>query len=158
MKNIMLALNVESFDEGLLKHAVGMCNHYAAKLWLVHVAPYPSSFKNMDDSPGALRESVADELRMERRLLQKLADQIRGGGAEVTAKLLRGEIVKVLLEEADKLDADLIICGKHRHGFLANALGGNISLEIIKKSRHPVLCIPLSASSTKEAERPKGKD
>jgi len=49
----------------------------------------------------------------------------------------------MIIEESKKLNIDLIIAGHHEHGFFYNAFVGSVSAQIIKKSKIPVLIVPL---------------
>ena len=49
----------------------------------------------------------------------------------------------MIIEESKKLNADLIIAGHHEHGFFYNAFVESVSAEVIKKSKIPVLIVPL---------------
>jgi nucleotide-binding universal stress UspA family protein len=143
MKNVVLALDVENFDEGLLGFALDLCICFGAKLWVIHVAPYPSTFIGYEDGPEYIRVSVAEDLRKEHRFLQKLAKQVSAKNVDAQALLISGEIVESLMGQVEKIGADLVLTGVHKHGFLANALGGNTALEIIKRSKVPVITYPL---------------
>lgn len=143
MKNIFLALNLERYDERLLDFALDLASRYQAKLWIVHVAPYPPSMEKLDDSPEFIRLSIAEELRGEHRYLNEMASSVKARGVEAVALLIKGEIVKSLLAQSEKIEAELIITGINRHSFVSNTLGGNTALEILKKSKVPVLCYPL---------------
>lgn len=143
MKSILLALDVENFDEKLMSATLDLCRHYEAKLWIIHVAAYPSSFLGLEDGPEYIRLSVAEDLREEHRFLQGLSRRISGEHVPAEALLVGGEIVATITEQAEKLGVGMIITGVNRHGFIANALGGNTALEIIKRSKVPVLSIPL---------------
>ncbi len=58
-------------------------------------------------------------------------------------KVLTGATIEMILEESKKLNIDLIIAGHTKHGFFYNAFVGSVSSEIIKKSKIPVLIVPL---------------
>lgn len=144
MKSILLALDVENFSEAFISFAVDTARCFNAKVWIIHVAPYPGTFLGYEDGPEYVRLSVAEELREEHRFLQKLADRFLEEKIEAEALLIGGEIVKSVIQQADKLKADMIMIGVNRHGFIANALGGNTALEVIKRSAAPVACFPCS--------------
>ncbi|MCA1752323.1 MAG: universal stress protein [Cryomorphaceae bacterium] len=143
MKSILLALDVENFNEKLVSISLDLCRQYDAKLWIIHVAPFPSDYLGKKDGPEYIRLTVAEELEHEYSFLQSLSERISGEKVEAEALLTGGEIVATIIEQAAKLDVGMIITGVNRHGFIANALGGNTALEIIKRSKVPVMSIPL---------------
>ena len=49
----------------------------------------------------------------------------------------------MIMEEAKKLNVDIIIAGHHEHNFFYKAFVGSVSGKIIKKSKIPVLIVPL---------------
>lgn len=56
--------------------------------------------------------------------------------------MVQGGIVEKILEEADKMDADLIVMGTHGHSALHDALLGGISKNILKATGRPILFVP----------------
>ena len=50
--------------------------------------------------------------------------------------------METILEEAAKLNADLIILGSHGHGGLLRALLGSVCEGVLRKSILPVLIVP----------------
>ncbi|MCA1752322.1 MAG: universal stress protein [Cryomorphaceae bacterium] len=144
MKNVLLTIDVENFDESLVAFALDLCRRYEAKLWIIHVVPSSDDhYIPYDVGPEYMRVSMAEELRKEHRLLQKLADRVSGEKVDAEALLIGGEIVDGIIDQSVSVKADLVITGVNEHGFLANALGGNTALEIIKRSEVPVLTFPL---------------
>jgi len=143
MESILLALDVENFDEKQVSYALELCRRYEAKLWIIHVAPYPPSYLGNEDGPEYIRLSVDEDLLDEHRFLKRLAKRISGEQIEVEALLAGGEIVDTIIEQVEKLKVGMIVTGVHHHGFISNALGGNTALEIIKRSAVPVISIPL---------------
>jgi nucleotide-binding universal stress UspA family protein len=141
--SILLALDVENFDEKLVLPSLDLCRLYGAKLWIIHVAPFPSEYLGKKDGPEYVRLAVAEELEHEYSFLEGISQRIAGENVEAEALLAGGEIVATIIEQAAKLDVGMIITGVNRHGFIANALGGNTALEIIKRSNVPVMSIPL---------------
>ena len=57
--------------------------------------------------------------------------------------LVQGATVEMIINEAQKLNSELIITGHHDHNFIYKAFNGSVSDDIIKKSKIPVLLVPL---------------
>jgi nucleotide-binding universal stress UspA family protein len=57
--------------------------------------------------------------------------------------LVQGATIEMIMEEAEKLKVDLIIAGHEEHNFLYKAFVGSVSRQIIRKSKIPVLIVPL---------------
>jgi nucleotide-binding universal stress UspA family protein len=54
-----------------------------------------------------------------------------------------GAAIGGILEWADKVDADLVVMGSHGKGFLQHALLGSVAEKVLRKTRRPVLIVPL---------------
>ena len=67
---------------------------------------------------------------------------MRDAGINATGIMLQGPPAKVILKEADKLEADLIVMGSHGFGGVFKLLLGSVSSAVLKKSGRPVLIVP----------------
>ena len=76
-----------------------------------------------------------------RRTAEAIAERIRAAGAEATAHTLSGQVVRSVLLFAEEHDADVIVCGGSTRGAVARRLLGDHSLQLIRRSRRPVLVI-----------------
>ena len=93
------------------------------------------------------REQVAQELREEHRTIQALADELRERDVETTALLIQGPTVEAILQEAEKLSADLIVLGSHGHGAIYRSLLGSVSEGVLHRARVPVAIVPTREES-----------
>jgi nucleotide-binding universal stress UspA family protein len=117
-----------------------------ARVYVLHVAEPEPEFVGYDAGPEVVRTQVARELRREHRAVQALAARLRENGLDATALLIRGPTVETTLKEADNLDADLVVVGTHGHSAVYDVLIGSYSAGIIRRSKLPVLVIPVRAS------------
>ena len=74
--------------------------------------------------------------------LDALADRLRAKGHTVDTWLVSGPTVQTILEQAEKLDADVIVMGSHGRGKLFDLVVGSVSAGVIRESRVPVLVVP----------------
>lgn len=65
---------------------------------------------------------------------------------EVRPALLQGDPARTILQEAERLDVDLIVIGKRHHGLLERFLLGSVSEAVVGHTHRPVLVVPLSGS------------
>jgi nucleotide-binding universal stress UspA family protein len=84
------------------------------------------------------REAAAEPAE---RSAEALAEQLREQGVEATAHTLHGPIVRSVLLFAEDRDADLIVCGASTRGRVARRLLGDTPLQLIRRSRRPVLVV-----------------
>ena len=143
MKNILVSIDFNNHERSLIDKAIEIAKAFDSKLWLLHVAAPEPEFIGFGVGPQYIRDSRADELRKEHRLLSDYTDLIRLENQECEGLLINGATIEMILEEAQKLAIDLIIIGHHDHNFLYKAFFGSVATGVIKKSNIPVLIVPL---------------
>ncbi|WP_370390043.1 universal stress protein [uncultured Winogradskyella sp.] len=143
MKNILVTIDFDSGEEKLLETALTMANKFSAKVWLLHVTAPDPEFVGYDVGPQYIRDFRAEELRNEHKTLQEFAKRLEQKGIDAEGLLIQGATLEMILNEAQKLKIDLIIVGYEQHNFLYEALIGSVSSKLIKKSKIPVLVVPL---------------
>ena len=143
MKNILLSIDFDVNTDLLINKAFELGQKFEAKIWLLHIAAPEPDFIGYKIGPQYIRDSRASELRKEHKALQGLADQIEEKGVSAEGLLIYGATIDMIIRESEKLQSDLIIVGYHEHGLLYRAFNASKSFEIIKKSKVPVMIIPL---------------
>jgi nucleotide-binding universal stress UspA family protein len=143
MKNILIALDFEAQSRKILAQAESLAQAFEAKIWLVHiVAPNPD-FVGYEAGPQVVREQLADELRQEHRDLETLVHEITERGFDAEGRLIQGPTVDTLLQTANQTNADLIVIGAHRHGWLYKMVIGSTTDALIDRASRPVLVVPV---------------
>lgn len=112
------------------------------EIFLLHVAEPDPSFVGYEAGPEEVRNQVAKEFHEEHRQLQGIASRLREKGNQVNALLVQGPTVQTILEQADYLDAEVIVVGSHGRGKLFDLVVGSVSAGVIRKSKVPVLVVP----------------
>jgi nucleotide-binding universal stress UspA family protein len=143
MQNILVAVDFGDGDHALLDSALQMALKFNAKIWIVHVAAPDPDFVGYEPGPQYIRDGRADDLKSEHKTLHTYAEQMKNAGLQAEGLLIQGQTVETILEEAAKLKADLFVVGTHRHGFFHRLLSANAPLELAKKSKIPLLIVPL---------------
>ena len=143
MKNILVTID---FDENiglLIDKAFKLAESLNSKIWLLHIAAPYVDFTEYDTGLQYIRDFRVEEFRKEHKLLQGYASELQEKGVNAEGLLIQGATTEMIIEESKKLNIDLIIAGHHEHGFLYNAFVGSVSAQIIKKSKIPVLIVPI---------------
>jgi nucleotide-binding universal stress UspA family protein len=140
--NVIAAVDFSPVTERVVATLKRMSATFAARVWLVHVAPPDPAFVGYGVGPKAVRGQVAGEHHARHRELQDLAERLRADGIETTALLLQGPTVTALVAEAERLRADLIVLGSHGHGAVYDLLVGSVSEGVVRASAVPVLLVP----------------
>jgi nucleotide-binding universal stress UspA family protein len=144
--NILVAVDLSPASAKVVEAAGRVAKLTGAKVYILHAAEPEPDFVGYDAGPEVVRTQVAREMRREHRDVQALADKLRGDGLDATALLIQGPTVVTTLKEADNLDAELIVVGTHGHGAVYDVLIGSYSAGIIRKSKLPVLVVPIRNS------------
>lgn len=144
MKNILVAIEFDEHTPAFIDYAVMIAKPFDAKLWLVHIAEAEPDFVGYNEGPKYIRDTFAQELRKEHRHLQDICDEIKKEGMEAEGLMIQGPTIEMLLEEADKLEVDMIITATHHRSFIYKAFIGSVSTELFERSKIPLLVYPVS--------------
>ena len=111
-------------------------------VFVLHVAEPDPDFVGFQAGPHEVRDQIAAEYREEHQAVQALADRLRSEGIDATALLVQGPTAATVLDQAERLEADLIVVGSHGRSAVYDLIAGSISAEVIRKSTVPVLVVP----------------
>ena len=112
------------------------------EIHLLHVTEPDPSFVGLEAGPEEVQHQVPSELQRAHDALDALANRLRAKGHAVRTLLVPGPTVQTILEQAEKLGAELIVMGSHGRGKLFDLVVGSVSAGVIRKSRVPVLVVP----------------
>jgi nucleotide-binding universal stress UspA family protein len=79
--------------------------------------------------------------------LARWQEEIAQDGIKVSLHEPTGTLAEEILNQADELNADLIVMGTHGHGAMYNLLVGSATKGVLKHSTRPVLLVPGPKSS-----------
>ncbi|MEM1370253.1 MAG: universal stress protein [Cyanobacteria bacterium P01_H01_bin.15] len=142
--SILIALNLHSQEQGIVKKACQLAKAFSMKIWLLHVAQPEPEFVGYGTGPQSVRDSVAKRFHEEHLALQALASEIRSDGFDCSALLIQGETVPSILKEAEKLSVEMIIVGSHHKGIVQKLIFGHTFDGILQRASIPVLVVPIS--------------
>lgn len=143
ISNILVAVDFDERSEVLLDYARDLAEKYDARIWIVHIAAPEPEYIGYRVGPEYIRDVRAEDLRDEHRFLQNMAAGIRESGGKAESLLIQGPTVETLLDELNKLEADLMVVGTNKHGFFYRAFAEDTSLELHKRCDIPLLSVPL---------------
>jgi len=144
IKNILVAVDFNDNIGDLLGYAESIATKFDSKVWMIHVSAPDPDFVGYEPGPQYIRDSRAEELKEEHRRLQDLRKTFLSGNLKSEALLIQGSTVETVLEEAEKLNADLLIVGTHKYGFIQNLFLESVSLKLFKNANIPFLAIPIN--------------
>lgn len=145
--DLMVATDFSAHGTKVLGVARRMGEALGAKVWVTHVVAPQSEFRAYGGGPRTDRNVAALELRQEHRLVQAAAAAMREDGLEAVGLMIEGPPVRTILDEAGRLEVDLIIIGSHGYGAVFSALLGSVSAGVVRKAACPVLVVPVQKAA-----------
>jgi nucleotide-binding universal stress UspA family protein len=150
IKHILCPVDLSEPSRHAFQHALALARWYSADVTLLEVlwdALPPVPF---DPAFPRWRGSV-DDARAE---LRKFGESVETAGVQVTEKLFEGPVVTRILDEAERLPADLIVIGTHGASGFEHLMLGSVTEKLLRKARCPVWTVPPSASEAPKVFSP----
>jgi nucleotide-binding universal stress UspA family protein len=147
---LLVAVDFNGMDRVLMeveRHA----RPHDALVTLVHVAQPDPEFvgylKSYDPSvqmqTDVKRTPKAETLRREHQQIQAIGETLRNKGPRVgDAITVQGPVLASILDQARKLDVDLLIMGSHQHGALYRLVHGDTAAEAVMQAPCAILVVP----------------
>ncbi len=157
MKKILAALDFSPISEQIYEQAVSLATVYKAELFLLHVVhslqdvyigvslanqEYYGSMGPLYIPDESIIQQLRDQAKEEEQKLDELRQKTAALGIDCHALLLQGEPAKVLVDEAERLNCDLILMGTHGHSLMYKAFLGSTSEEVTCKACRPIMLFP----------------
>jgi len=146
---ILVAVELSRASLRLLNFAQRLALKCGAQVCLLHVADPDPDFVGYEPGPQNVRMQVAHKYQGAHRKLQLIGGKLRRAKVQTTALLVQGPTAELILSEAEKLQADLIVLGASRHTALRRALLGSVTTQVIRNAPVPVVIVPLAAPRAK---------
>ena len=140
--NILVAVDLSDCTDVIVEKARELAEGLGAKIWFLHVAEPEPDFVGYEVGPPSERDALAVQFHREHAAVQAFAKDFRAQGLDATALLVRGATAQTILQEASKLEADIVVVGSHGRGAVQRLLVGSISEGVIRHAATPVLVVP----------------
>lgn len=140
---ILVAVDLSGATKRVIQVTERIARGMSGAAWVLHVAEAEPDLVGFDAGPEVVRDQVAKEFQEEHKAVQEYSDSLREAGIEATALLIRGPIVETILQQAKRIEADLLIVGSHGFGALYDLLVGSESRGVLQHSEIPVLVVPI---------------
>jgi nucleotide-binding universal stress UspA family protein len=141
--NIIVAVDLSPASAKVIEAANGVAKLTGVSVYVLHVIETEPDYVAFAASPEMQRSKIHADFPQESGAVQKLVEKLRSDGLDAVEILLRGPAVATTLAEADRLEAGLIVVGTHGHAAVYDVLIGSYSAGIIRKSKLPVLVVPV---------------
>ncbi len=149
--NILVAVDLSSASQKILHYVKTLALDLSAKVWLLYAEKPDLGFVGFGPGrPQSALDKVAHDFKEKREELQNEADKLHNSGIDSKALLVQGAAVEVILDEASKLNIDLIVVGSHGHGAVYHLMVGSVSEGVLHRSSCPVIVIPTHERTKKK--------
>ena len=157
IRTILYATDLGPHGAEVFNHAFSLAKQYDAKIHVVHalepMSDYAQSLVETFVPPDTLKtlhqegfEQVHQE--MHRRLEKFCEDSLHPEAKTVVAdmRVVEGHPAQVILDEAQRIGADLIVLGSHGQTTLGEMFMGSVAHKVLIKDRNPgipVFLVPI---------------
>lgn len=154
INTIIFATGLGAGTPHVFRYALSLAQKQAARIVVVHamepLSPFGQSLverhishERAEELHLEAREKVKGELIRKLELLCSRESGAEPGNCEWVSEIrvVEGQANQVILAEAEKFQADLIVMGTHRHTRLGEALLGNTAQKVTHSANQPVLLV-----------------
>ena len=129
-KNILVAADFTPASERAAQYAAGLAVEHHSQLALLHVVN-PKELEHVPDRDRIIQVMEAN--------LQDLLGQ--GVRVPFTTRIASGRVAQTILQNAEELDADLLVLGVHPSAGVLDRFMWPIAYEVVRDSPCPVLTV-----------------
>ncbi|AFQ42515.1 universal stress protein [Desulfosporosinus meridiei] len=139
-KKILVATDASEYSRRALITALEIAQKYDAEIELLFVSYIREAYWGNNVAYGILiPQEQIDEAG--EQALEATLQGIDVGNISVKKKIVQGYPSTMILEEAKKLEADLVVMGSHGYGPITGSLLGSVSQRVLPRAECPVLIV-----------------
>jgi nucleotide-binding universal stress UspA family protein len=145
VSRILVATDFSVSSIAALQFAVALAKQLKAKIMLLHVAEAPDSSRS---TSVQMKEAFR---RRTDRLFQKVISASRADPLVSESIVTPGKPVEVILDQAKRTNADLIVMGTHGRRGIKLLILGSVASSVVRKASCPVLVVKAQATKQPRA-------
>ncbi len=146
MKKIIVCIDFTEGTDQIIEKSIELAVATNAGLCLIHVAlpePEPHT-QEVVCGRRAFPDLVKRLYKCNRnRHFDDYAKRIKNSGIELTTIKAKGEAAKIIVNEAIRHNAEMIIMGAKNNSALHHLIIGSVTADVMKKIKIPVVLIPV---------------
>ncbi len=151
---VLAAVDLSSVTDDVLDYAARLAFAMNIELVALFVAEPPPDFVGYEAGPQSVRNSVAEHLREEHRVLEKKIAALARTGLQARPLMVQGAAVESILKHAESLEAEWLVLGSHGHGKLYELLVGSVADGVLRGAKVPVVMVPAPARKAPDPDAP----
>lgn len=160
VNNILYATDLSKNSAYAFRYAAEMAEKYNSLIYILHVfEELPESAKNVlekylsDDQYGKFLNKKEESKNTIKERLNIFCENVQKNDPQCVFRVasidvLDGHPVNEILKHAQKNNCDMIVMGTHGQGIISHALLGSVAEKVIRKSKVPVMVIPIPEEET----------
>jgi nucleotide-binding universal stress UspA family protein len=155
IRTVLHATDLSKNSAYVFRYAITTAKKHDAKIHIINVFETSPSVEAAltphmysENTQYLKKERVEEVINLIRERCQEFAkrelvDQPDTLDRVASIIVVSGDPTQMILQQADKLNADVIIMGKHSKGIIGHAFMGSVAEKVLHRSRRPVYIIPL---------------
>jgi nucleotide-binding universal stress UspA family protein len=141
-RRIVVGLDASPASEAALRWTIGYAMAVGAEVVAVHAfeAPVYFSYPYRETMPIMLDPALREGVR--RRFEEDWCAPLAAAGVRFRAVMADGRPADVLLDVAEREDAELVVTGRRGLNTLGELMLGSVSHHVVHSSKRPVVLVP----------------
>lgn len=161
IKTILYATDLSKNSAFAFRYALQLADAFDAKITILYILPVIDSAMEVpiigylgEEEYYKLREEKSrDFIKNIKSKLEHLSEKEQENDQTKTDRVSsilvhEGDPVEEILTTADKLNSDVIVLGAHGKGILSHTFLGTVPDKVLRRSRRPVLVVPIPKGVT----------
>jgi len=156
IRSMLYATDLGLYAPYVLQHALALARTFNAELHVIHVVE-PMGLFAESVLQSYLAEDVLRELHsegvntviegIEQRVLDNFREELGDDHQDLelirSVRVVQGDPSNVILEQAQRLEVDLLVVGSHSHGAEGDTPIGRTAARVLQLSEVPVYMVPM---------------
>lgn len=161
IRSMLYATDLGHNSPYVLQHALALARTFKAELHVIHVVE-PMGLFAESVLQSYLAEDVLRELHsegvnnviegIEQQVFDNFRDELGEDNRDLelirSVRVVQGDPSNVILEQAQRLEVDLLVVGSHSHGAQGDTPIGRTAARVLQLSEVPVYMVPMLQNRT----------
>jgi nucleotide-binding universal stress UspA family protein len=161
IRSMLYATDLGLYAPYVLQHALALARTFNAELHVIHVVEpmgrFAESLLQSYLAEDVLRELHSEGVNIviegiEQRVLDSFREELGEDNQDLelirSVRVVQGDPSNVILEQAQRLEVDLLVVGSHSHSALGDTLIGRTAARVLQLSEVPVYMVPMLQNRT----------
>lgn len=142
MRHIIVPVDLGDFSQRIINYAADFVGDQNIKLHLIHIIPLDVSYVIGDMGMQYIQSAEDTAIASDKAKLRAMTGKLDEKGIVYSIKVEQGIPADIIIEQAEKHNAEMIIMGSHGRGLLYETFVGSVTKDVLQETDIPVLIIP----------------